>query len=54
LGFKTILDTAKQKIRFILIEIEQPADAFKIFESINNSGKGLTSSDLVKIDFFDV
>ncbi|MDR1670318.1 MAG: HNH endonuclease family protein [Spiroplasmataceae bacterium] len=54
MGFKTILDSAKQKIRFILIEIEQPDDAFKIFESINNSGKGLTSSDLVKIDFFDV
>jgi len=54
LGFRTILDAAKQKIKFILIEVKDPADAFKIFESINNSGKGLTSSDLVKIDFFEV
>ncbi|CAG8678484.1 10703_t:CDS:2, partial [Ambispora gerdemannii] len=47
-GYLDVFESVKEKLKFILIEIEEVPDVFEVFESINNSGKGLTSSDLLK------
>jgi len=43
-----ILNSLENKQLFLLISVEDYADAFTIFESINALGKGLTIPDLVK------
>jgi hypothetical protein len=43
-----ILNSLKNKLFFLLIQVENYTDAFTIFEIINARGKGLTVPDLVK------
>ncbi|CAG8700982.1 4126_t:CDS:2, partial [Ambispora leptoticha] len=49
---KDYFEKIKSKFNFISIKLEKDDDALEIFKSINTSGVMLTSTDLIKAEFF--
>ncbi|CAG8456909.1 27253_t:CDS:2 [Gigaspora margarita] len=49
---KDYFEKLKNKFNFISIKLEKDDDALEIFKSINTSGVMLTSTDLIKAEFF--
>ncbi|CAG8765928.1 35332_t:CDS:2 [Racocetra persica] len=49
---KDYFEKLKSKFNFISIKLEKDDDALEVFKSINTSGITLTSTDLIKAEFF--
>ena len=49
---KDYFEKLKDGFKFISIKLDEKDDALEVFKSINTSGIMLTSTDLIKAEFF--